>query len=179
VPTFLHVTTVRARAIRLVAVLVLSLCAPFLATSSSAMAGTVTETSYAHSVFNRLNNERAAHGLAPLTWRGRLVSSARAHNLAMARANTMSHQLPGEPDLAKRISATGYRWSWIGENIAYNTDISRSGVLLLQTMMYREKPPNDGHRQNILSRNFRNVGIDVYIDRTHHKVWLTEDFGAH
>jgi uncharacterized protein YkwD len=44
-------------------------------------------------------------------------------------------------------------------------------------MMFRERPPNDGHRLNILSRTFRNVGIDVYFDNAHHKMWFTQDFG--
>jgi uncharacterized protein YkwD len=45
--------------------------------------------------------------------------------------------------------------------------------------MYNEKAPNNGHRLNILSSKFRQVGVDVYLDRTHHKVWLTTDFGRH
>ena len=89
----------------------------------------------------------------------------------------MSHQLPGELSLGARITRTGYRWSYIGENVAWNSDISKAGVLLLQRLMYNETPPNDGHRQNILSRAFKHVGVDVYIDRVHHKVWLTTDFG--
>jgi uncharacterized protein YkwD len=44
--------------------------------------------------------------------------------------------------------------------------------------MYDEKPPGDtGHRDNILSKNYTNVGIDVYFDNVNGKVWLTEDFG--
>jgi uncharacterized protein YkwD len=42
--------------------------------------------------------------------------------------------------------------------------------------MLNEKPPNDGHRQNILSKDFTMVGIDVIVDTTHNKIWLTEDF---
>jgi hypothetical protein len=33
-------------------------------------------------------------------------------------------------------------------------------------------------RQNILSREFRDVGIAVLIDRVNERVWLTEDLGA-
>lgn len=43
--------------------------------------------------------------------------------------------------------------------------------------MYAETPPNDGHRRNILSTTFVDVGVDVIDDRTHGRIWLTTDFG--
>jgi uncharacterized protein YkwD len=41
--------------------------------------------------------------------------------------------------------------------------------------MFKETPPNDGHRRNILSKDFTHIGIDVVRD-SKGKVWLTEDF---
>jgi uncharacterized protein YkwD len=41
--------------------------------------------------------------------------------------------------------------------------------------MLAEQPPNDGHRQNILSRSFRFVGITVTRDSSG-TVWMTQDF---
>jgi len=41
--------------------------------------------------------------------------------------------------------------------------------------MMAEKPPDDGHRQNLLSKDFHRIGISIYID-AHHTLWLTEDF---
>jgi len=107
----------------------------------------------------------------------KLVSSAHTHNLAMAKANTLSHQLTGEAALGSRVSAAGYSWTMVGENIAYNSDRSQSGVLAVQKAMYNEKPPNDGHRENILNKKFVDVGIDVINDSAHGKVWLVTDFG--
>jgi uncharacterized protein YkwD len=43
--------------------------------------------------------------------------------------------------------------------------------------MYNEKPPDDGHRRNILNKSFVDVGIDVINDSAHGKVWLVTDFG--
>ena len=51
-------------------------------------------------------------------------------------------------------------------------------MLALEKQMYHEVAPNDGHRVNILSRTFTQVGIDVYYDARHHKIWFTQDFGA-
>jgi uncharacterized protein YkwD len=140
---------------------------------------TATELDYSRAVMHVLNAERAAHGLPALRGDHRLRLSARWHNLAMARANVLSHQLPGEIDFARRIDRAGYTWTVAGENIAWNSVMSKRGVVTLEKLMYHERPPNDGHRQNILNRHFRNVGVDVYIDRAHHKVWLTTDFGRH
>jgi uncharacterized protein YkwD len=128
-------------------------------------------------VLDQLNAERAANGLRPLRSSSKLASSAHKHNVAMARASTMSHQLPGEKSLGARVTAAGYTWSSCGENIAWNTQRSQDGVLALETAMYDETPPSDGHRRNILSATFTDVGVDVIEDKTHGRVWLTTDFG--
>ncbi|MGH3521937.1 MAG: CAP domain-containing protein [Mycobacterium sp.] len=130
----------------------------------------------------QLNSERAAHGKRALTMNGELIVSAHAHNLAMARADQMSHQLPGEAYFADRISAAGYQYRNAGENIGWNSAVSRSGALALESDMYAEGPPPRGiinHYSNIVSSNYTNVGIEVWIDTVHDKLWLTEDFGGH
>jgi uncharacterized protein YkwD len=144
------------------------------ASSSSSYA---TRSDWANAVLKELNAERADHGLPALKMNSKLVDSAHTHNLAMAKANTLSHQLSGESGLGSRVSAAGYHWRGLGENIAYNSNRSESGVLALQKAMYNEKPPNDGHRENILNKTFVDVGIDVINDSTHGKVWLVTDFG--
>jgi hypothetical protein len=45
----------------------------------------------------------------------------------------------------------------------------------LTRAMLNERPPDDGHRKNILSSAFHHVGIDIFRDR-HGTVWLTQDF---
>jgi uncharacterized protein YkwD len=45
--------------------------------------------------------------------------------------------------------------------------------------MYTEKPPNDGHRVNILNPKLKEVGITIIYDATHKKLWITQDFGTH
>jgi uncharacterized protein YkwD len=149
-------------------------------TASSTTSG-YFEQSYAYSVLSQLNAERAAHGRPALTMNSELIASAHAHNLAMARADQMSHQLPGEAYFADRISAAGYHYRNAGENIGWNSAVSRSGALALESEMYAEGPPSDGsvnHYWNIVSRNYTNVGIEVWIDTVHHTLWLTEDFGS-
>lgn len=134
-------------------------------------------SSYAQNLLQMLNDERKANGLPALTMNADLIKSAHGHNLNMAAANEMSHQLPGEPYFADRIQNAGYKYWYAGENIGWNSVQTLDGVRQLETIMYNEKAPDNGHRLNILSKNYTNVGIDVYFDNANGKVWLTEDFG--
>jgi uncharacterized protein YkwD len=129
----------------------------------------------AQAVFQAINNSRAAAGLPALQWSAALAGGAHQHNLRMAAADQLSHQLPGEPAIGTRITQDGIHWTWCGENIGYTSQNTTSGALGLHQMMMAEQPPNDGHRKNILSTNFTMVGVDILID-SNHRLWLTEDF---
>lgn len=137
---------------------------------------TATEFQIAQAVFQAINQSRAANGLAPLTWSNALARSARQHDLAMQAANTLSHQLPGEAFFSDRERQQGVNWTWAAENIGENSDQSTAGALALHQAMMSEKPPDDGHRQNILTTSGNIVGIDIVIDPRNGKLWLTEDF---
>jgi uncharacterized protein YkwD len=145
--------------------------------SVASSTGYTTRSDWANAVLAELNAERARHGLPALKLNSKLVAAAHTHNLAMAKADTLSHQLSGEARLGSRVSAAGYRWSLVGENVAYNSNRSQDGVLAVQKAMYNEEPPDDGHRRNILNERFVDVGIDVINDSVHDKVWLVTDFG--
>ncbi len=123
-----------------------------------------------------INSGRAQQGRPALTVYANLQNSAHAHDLAMAAANQLSHQLPGEPDIGTRETNAGVSWTAAGENIGWTSDMTQAGALSLEASMFGETPPNDGHRQNILSSTFTMVGVDVYLDQTHGRLWLTEDF---
>lgn len=146
---------------------------------SSVPARSAQEAKIGKALLAMLNRERSANHLPALTMESHLLLSARRHDLAMARSDDMSHQVAGESSLGTRVTRAGYNWTWTGENIGWNSDMSQQGVLELEQLMYNEKAPNDGHRQNILSTHYSNIGVDVYFDQAHQKVWLTTDFGHH
>jgi uncharacterized protein YkwD len=130
----------------------------------------------AQAVFDAINAARRDAGLRPLRWDAGLQTSAHLHNQAMASANTLSHRTLGEADLGTRESNAGVSWWWAGENIAMTSTLTQQGALDLEAMMLNERPPDDGHRQNILSGTADSVGVDVVFDNTHDRLWLTEDF---
>ena len=176
-----HRRSPRLRALLLTALVALGMCVGIVGGATPAGASlppvTTAENTIAWAIKKLIVTERALHGLPYIQMSTQLRLSARRHNLAMAKADTMSHQLPGEPWFGRREQLAGYWWSWAGENIGWNSDMTLGGVTLLQRLMYNEKPPNDGHRENILNTHYRQVGVDVYFDKVNHKVWLTTDFG--
>ncbi len=174
-----------SRSTRLIASLVsLGVALALLVSPTAARAATApalttaTANEWAAHMLATLNAERKAHRLPAVRMNAKLIRSAHTHNTDMAKMDTMSHQLPGEAFFAARITRAGYQWRAAGENIGWNSVETDAGLQALERAMYNEKPPDDGHRVNILSRTFREVGIDVYFDQAHGKMWYTQDFGA-
>ena len=134
----------------------------------------------AQAVFQAINRERAGLSppLAPLAWSDGLSESAHLHDMAMARADVLSHQVNGEAGLSARISDQGIAWTWCGENIGNYSELSTAGALAVESEMFNETPPNDDHRLNILTTQGTMVGVDVLFDPAHGRLWLTEDFAG-
>jgi uncharacterized protein YkwD len=131
-----------------------------------------------------INDTRAKAGLAPLTIDPALVVAADRHTRAMmSNGCGLSHQCPGESGLGERITAAGVKWSSVAENIGMGGPvkdtvdaISKMALGLTQGMI-DEKPPNDGHRKNILSDSSTRIGIVVIRDAKG-TVWMTHDFAG-
>jgi uncharacterized protein YkwD len=107
-----------------------------------------------------INAERGSHGLGPLRLNARLSRAAAAHAGDMERRNYFSHDSLGGGSFVDRIRSTGYlsgarRWT-VGENLAWGSGGRSTPLTITETWM---KSP--GHRANILSSTFREVGIGV------------------
>lgn len=74
----------------------------------------------------------------------------------MATTGTLSHQLPGEASLPDRVSATGYRWSRVAENVAMGQPTAKAVV--------RAWMGSSAHRQNILNCAMRHTGLVAVAD---------------
>ena len=153
---------------------------PASPTPATSLAGT-SSGSAAAQVLALINQARSAAGLPALTITAGLDASASAHNSTMAGGCGLSHQCSGEPDLGARETAAGVHWTAAGENIGEGgpvagttAAIAQMAVSLTQGML-NEKPPDDGHRKNILSSSFTHIGIAVFRDSSG-TVWLTQDF---
>jgi RNA polymerase sigma factor (sigma-70 family) len=154
---------------------------PRATSTTSAVTYGANQSTAVQQVLDLINQARAQAGLPAYTITSGLTSSATTHNQTMAGGCGLSHQCPGEAPLGDRETAAGVQWTSAGENIGEGGPVSdtqsaiaQMAVGLTQSML-NEQPPNDGHRQNILSSSFHHVGIAVYRDGSG-TVWMTQDF---
>jgi uncharacterized protein YkwD len=155
--------------------------APTTPAASASLAPAPSVSAAANGVLALINQARAQAGLPAYTILGGLEVSSGKHNQLMADGCGLSHQCPGEPDLGARETAAGVQWTAAGENIGEGgpvadtpAAITQMAVALTQDML-NEKPPDDGHRLNILSSAFTHIGIAVYRS-SNGTVWMTQDF---
>jgi uncharacterized protein YkwD len=71
-------------------------------------------------------------------------------------------------------------WTFAAENIGYGSSGSGDDALIsaangLTDSMLAEKPPNDGHRQNLLNKDLKKIGLSVVRD-SKGLTWMTQDF---
>jgi uncharacterized protein YkwD len=82
----------------------------------------------------------------------------------------------------QRYAAMGGHAGWYAENVGwYGLDVSGNtelwtAVSKLDAQMMAETPPDDGHRENILSPVYDAVGIGVSVGP--HGLYLAEDFSG-
>jgi uncharacterized protein YkwD len=157
--------------------------APTTAPPARSAAPASGQSAAVQQVLALINQARGQAGRPAYTISPGLDTSAGRHTAVMAGGCGLSHQCPGEPDLGARETAAGVHWTAAGENIGEGGPVAGTpaavalmAVGLTQSML-AEKPPDDGHRLNILSSAFTHVGISVYRDSSG-TVWMTQDFSS-
>jgi uncharacterized protein YkwD len=150
-------------AVALAAALSLLAAAP-TASAACRNAGASTESATIRALVRAtlcvLNTHRARHDLGALRMNRKLSTAARRHSRAMVRERFFSHDSQNGASFVDRIRATGYlegaqSWS-VGENIAYG-----SGSRSTPRSIGRAWMNSPGHRANILSKSFREIGIGI------------------
>jgi uncharacterized protein YkwD len=97
-----------------------------------------------------MNSVRATNGLPRLRIGRALTRAARSHSVDMARKGYFEHGA-----FVQRLRRFGVRAPYVGENLASGTR-PFSATAIVQ--MWIASPP---HRQNLLDRSFRLVGVGV------------------
>jgi uncharacterized protein YkwD len=139
--------------------------APAAASCSSASA--VPSQAAQHAIVRAtlcvLNAERKKQGQPALKLNTKLSQAARNHARDMARKDYFSHDSLSGATFVDRIKTAGYlngARSWtVGENIAWATGKLASPREIVQAWMQ-----SAGHRANILSGSFSEIGIGVAKD---------------
>jgi len=116
---------------------------------------------------------RRKAGAPPLRLNRDLQESAQAHAEDMLARGYFAHQSPSGTTVRERARKAGYDWRAIGENIAEGqTSVNE----VMSTWMN-----SPGHRKNILSPDFRDLGLGLAAGRSkngeYRVVWV-QNFGA-
>lgn len=117
-------------------------------------------------IFYLTNQERAAYGLQPLRWDPALATAAAQHAVRIIMdERSLSHQYPGELDLAARAAQAGAHFQALAENIAIGP-----GAEAVERQWMNSAP----HRANILDAQMNAIGIAVLEKRGF--IYAVEDF---
>lgn len=114
-------------------------------------------------VFRLTNLERANAGLPALSLNSLLNQAAQGHAQTMANTGTFSHVIDGLGP-ADRITATGYVWSAVGENIAYGYGTPESVMLGWMN--------SAGHKANILGSQYTQMGVGYALNASGRPYWV-------
>lgn len=127
-----------------------------------------TFESMAYEVVELTNLERDWAGLPPLEWNETLAVEATWHAQDMATRGYFGHYSPEGTSPTDRATLAGYPgFAWgpfVGENIAKGLPTSEGVV---QAWLNSE-----GHRQNLLLPDYREIGVGISVAPDGSVVWV-------
>ena len=123
-------------------------------------------------IYKQVNEQRVKAGLSPLSYSDTMQKYARMKSEDMAKNNYFDHKDKSGKLMSDKMKADGVQYSAWGENIAYISGISDPTELA--NMFMKNWMNSPGHRANILSPNFKSIGVGVYKSGT--KVYATQEF---
>lgn len=106
----------------------------------------------------RINQERAAQGLATLSVAGDLVAVARSHSGRMAGAGELYHN----PNLGGDVA----NWQTVGENVGRGASVGE---------LHGAFMASPSHRDNVLDDDWSQIGVGVAV-ASDGRVYVTEVF---
>jgi uncharacterized protein YkwD len=137
----------------------------------------ISNADYEQQIVELVNAERASRSLPPLKRIDELDRAARYHSTDLAQDNYFQHdsydRVGGNLTRVcywyERVGLYYLDWSSMGENIAggYSTPDSAMAAWMGST----------GHRNNILSTTYREIGVGYYYGSQGYAHYWTQDFG--
>ncbi|KAG7375686.1 hypothetical protein PHYPSEUDO_015615 [Phytophthora pseudosyringae] len=136
---------------------------------SRSLAATYTYTSqYSAAMLTRVNEQRASQGLRALCMNTKLMAASKGHSTDMASNNFMSHTGSDGSTMSMRVSATGYKWTRVAENVA-------AGQITVDAVM-KSWMNSAGHRANILGDYTMFGTAYAYSSGSTYKHYWTQNF---
>jgi uncharacterized protein YkwD len=127
-----------------------------------------------------LNQQRAASGIGPLVENAALSSASTGYSQRMVAQGFFAHESPDGGTLVDRLTAAGYLGdddAWVvGENIGWGQASLATPRSMVDAWMN-----SPGHRENLLSADYTEVGLGLALGTPADQTWgatYTTDFGA-
>ncbi len=117
----------------------------------------VSASTQEQELLTMMNKERAAMGLAPYTLDSSISAVAKAKCSDMIANRYFAHQSPTLGSVRDMLKAAGISYRGANENIARYGSLQKAFVGLMSSV---------GHRNNILSKTYTNVGLSVCRDNS-------------
>ncbi|MBP9759328.1 S-layer homology domain-containing protein [Candidatus Dojkabacteria bacterium] len=137
-------------------------------------------------LFDLINASRIKYNLEPFTYNPNIALISDVWSTSMSSNKILSHNL----NLTASLKSSGIDFKYNGENVATRTISDTNNpqkyyeaVNIIHQSIMNQSPPNDQHRQNILSQSypFDQIGLSViiskdYIDSSRNRIWVVENF---
>ena len=127
-----------------------------------------------------LNQQRAAKGVGPLVESAALSTASAGYSQRMVSQGFFAHESPDGGTLVDRLTAVGYLGgdaAWVvGENIGWGQASLATPRSMVDAWMN-----SPGHRENLLSADYSQVGLGLALGTPTDRTWgatYTTDFGA-
>ncbi len=120
--------------------------------SGTGQTGGTSSTSEEQQALALLNKDRVAYGLPALKGNTQLAQLARNYAADMINRGYFAHNNPEGLTPFDRMRQAGISYKYAGENLAINTSVTSAEAAFMNS---------SGHRANILSANYTDVGIGV------------------
>lgn len=135
-------------------------CKPTTVAAFDAVPRSASTDRLARAAICLINRRRVARGLRRLRLDPRLSRAARRHTRDMVQRRYFAHVSRTGRDIVDRLRGSGYiggRSSWtVGENLAWGSGRRGSPRAIVRAWMR-----SPGHRRNMLSRSFREIGVGL------------------
>ena len=175
----------RRRLATVAALAALALCAPATASATDCAGADLLPAADNVAVVGQatlclLNQQRAAHGVGPLAENATLTTASAGYSQRMVAQGFFDHESPDGGTLVDRLTSAGYLGdedAWVvGENLGWGQDTLSTARSMVTAWM-----GSAGHRENLLSGDYTEVGLGLALGTPSDQTWgatYTTDFAA-